>query len=333
MPDEDDLIRRITRAIPSFTGSKGAKSGVLLGIADDAALLRPAGYKAWVITVDAFIEGVHFWCDRHPPDSVGYKALVRATSDIAAMGAAPRFFLLTLALPGSRTGAWLDGMLKGMGEAARLLKLRLVGGDTTQARTVAMSLTVIAESTDTILTRAGAKPGDLVYVSGPLGRAQLGLEVVRKGLERDRRWHALVEAHLHPRIRTALGQWLARQHLASAMMDISDGLSSDLARLCKASRVGARIYADRIPRDQIPIELAKRLKRPSADTLDAALHGGDDYELLFTVPKQRSGKLKDAPGFSDFRTIGEICSGRGISLLSADGARELQPLGWDSFRC
>lgn len=333
MPDEDQLIRRITRAIPSFTASSGKKSGALLGIDDDAAVMSLRGSRDCVVTVDAFIEGVHFWADKHPAESVGYKALARAASDIAAMGAVPRFFLLTLALPKSRTGSWLDRMLKGMGDAARSLGLRLVGGDTTQSSLVSMSITVIGESLGRIVTRAGAKPGDLVYVSGPLGRAQLGLELVQRGLARSRRLRSFVGAHLYPSIRLDLGAWLAKHEVASAMMDISDGISSDLSRLCNASGAGARIYADRIPRDQLPAGLAKRLRQQSNDSLDMALHGGDDYELLFTVPKQRAGKLRAAPGFRGLRAIGEICSAKGISLVDRDGkVRELKPAGWDSFR-
>lgn len=333
MPDEDQLIRRITRAIPSISGIGSKKGEVSLGIDDDAAVVRPAVVRDWVVTVDAFIEGVHFFGDRHPPDSIGYKALARATSDVAAMGARPRFFLLTLGLPKSKTGVWLDGMLKGMGKAARILGLRLIGGDTTQSSAVSMSLTVMGESTGKIITRAGAKPADLIYVSGPLGRAQLGLEMVRHGLTRKSRWRGLLSAHLYPRIRTDLGVWLAKHHVASAMMDISDGLSSDLGRLCAASRVGARIYADKIPRDQIPVDVAQRLKRHRGDTLNMALHGGDDYELLFTIPNGLSKKLKAAPGFSDLRAIGEIRSNRVISLVNAEGKiRELKDSGWDSFR-
>jgi thiamine-monophosphate kinase len=333
MPDEDHLIQRITSAVPSFLGGTLGRSGGGLGIGDDAAVMRARRSRDWVVTVDAFIEGVHFWGDKHPPESVGYKALVRATSDIAAMGAVPRFFLLTLALPKSRTGGWLDRMLNGMGRAARALGLRLVGGDTTQSASVSMSITVIGESVGTIVTRAGAKPGDLIYVTGPLGRAQMGLELVRRGLARDRRLHTFLEAHLYPRIHVPLGAWLAKRGIPSAMMDISDGLSSDLFRICKASKVGARLFADRIFRDQIPAALAKRLRRRSSDTLDMALHGGDDYELLFTVPKHRSGRLQGAPGFSDLRTIGEIRRGTEISLVGANGnAQKLKPAGWDSFR-
>jgi len=333
MPDEDHLIRRITRSIPSFTGSNGKKSRALLGIADDAAVIRQLGSRDWVVTVDAFLEGTHFWADKHPAESVGYKALARATSDIAAMGAVPRFFLLTLGLPKSKTEAWLEQMLIGMGKAARSLGLRLVGGDTTQSLLISMSITVIGETVGRVVTRASANPGDLIYVSGPLGRAQLGLELVKRGLARDPQCRTLLGAHLYPHIRIDLGAWLAKHEVASAMMDISDGLSTDLSRLCNASRVGARIYADRVPCDQLPAGLAKRLGRQSSDTLDMALHGGDDYELLFTVPKQRVGSLRAAPGFRDLRAIGEIRSGRRISLVRADGrAEDLTPAGWNSFR-
>jgi thiamine-monophosphate kinase len=333
MADEDQLIGRITRAIPCFRARKGAPYGVPLGIGDDAAVIGSTGGRDWVITVDAFLEGVHFWGDRHPPESVGYKALARATSDLAAMGARPRWFLLTLALPKARTGSWLDQMAAGMGKAARELGLRLVGGDTTQSEKVWISLTVIGEPHSRIVKRVGARPGDLVYVSGPLGRAQMGLEILGQGLTGDRAWRKFLVAHLWPRVRIDLGAWLATHKVASAMMDISDGLSSDLSRLCAASGVGARIYADRVPRDRIPIGLAKRLGRQASDLLDMALHGGDDYELVFTVPRERSAKLRAAPGFADLQPIGEIQRGRGISLVAADGrTQKLKPGGWDSFR-
>jgi thiamine-monophosphate kinase len=296
-------------------------------------VIRSTGGREWVITVDAFVEGVHFWGDRHPPESVGYKALARATSDLAAMGAQPRLFLLTLALPKARTGRWLDQMAAGMGKAARELGLRLVGGDTTQSERVLISLTVIGEPCSRIVTRAGARPGDLIYVSGPLGRAQMGLEILGQGLAGGRALRKFLVAHLWPRVRIDLGAWLATHHVASAMMDISDGLSSDLSRLCAASGVGARIYADRIPRDRIPVGLARRLGRQSSDMLDMALHGGEDYELVFTVPRGRSTKLGAAPGLADLPAIGEIQRGREISLVGSDGHTEkLKPGGWDSFR-
>jgi thiamine-monophosphate kinase len=301
-------------------------------------VIRTDGKKDLVVTVDAFLENVHFLVGKHPPESVGYKALARATSDLAAMGAHPAYFLLTLALPKSRAGRWLDGMLGGMSVAAQSLGLRLVGGDTTKSSLISMSITVIGEiAPGQAVTRARAKPGDTIFVSGALGRAQLGLELVQNGVARNRRIAELLEPHLYPRIRLELGAWLAENGVASAMMDISDGLSTDLARLCTVSRVAARIYEDRIPCVKIPPRL-RRLKGLKgfgrlSDPLRMALHGGEDYELLFTVPKKILKKLERAPGAKALRTIGEIHRGHGVSLVAESGQiRMLKPLGWDPFR-
>jgi len=335
MPDEGHLIRRITRLIPSFSGSKGLRAGVPVGIGDDAMTIRTSGSKDLVVTVDAFVEGVHFLAVKHPPESVGYKALARATSDLAAMGARPRYFLLTLAIPKERTGHWVDRMLGGMRKAARSLGLRLVGGDTTESSLIAMSVTVIGEiAPGRAVTRSGAKPGDVLFLSGTLGRAQLGLELVQCGLARNRRFQPLLETHLYPRVRIELGAWLAEHRVPSAMMDISDGLSTDLARLCAASRVGARIYEDRIPRVEIPLGL-RHLGRVGRlnDPLSMALHGGEDYELLFAVPERMLKELEHAPGATGLLRIGEIQRGKGVSLVSKTGkTRLLKPLGWDPFR-
>ena len=334
MPDEDNLITRITRSVPSLTGTKGKLVGVELGIGDDALVLRPGSAKQWVVTTDAFIEDVHFWAHRHPADSVGYKGLARATSDLAAMGATPQFFLLTLALPKARTGLWLDKLLAGMGRAARELGLKLSGGDTTQAAAVSMSFTVIGEiAPGKAVARSGARPGDILYVSGALGRAQLGLELMRRGLDKDRRFRRLLRAHLYPKVQIKLGAWLAGQGVASAMMDLSDGLSADLGRLCAASQVGARLWAAQIPCARLPGKVSPQLRGKSTQPLMMALHGGDDYELLFTVPRRMVGKLNAAPGFSDLHAIGQIQRGKTVSLVGKDGTEHALPaLGWDSFR-
>src|SRR5271156_3256850 len=153
-----------------------------LGIGDDAAILAPGRNVEWVLSCDAFLDGVHFLAKSYPPDSVGYKSLVRAASDLAAMGAEPRLFLLTLALPARLTGAWLDRFLRGMGRAARLLGIRLAGGDTTKSATGSITITVLGEvARGLAVTRSGARPGDILCVSGRLGRAQLGLELARIG--------------------------------------------------------------------------------------------------------------------------------------------------------
>jgi thiamine-monophosphate kinase len=347
MSGEEQLIERLARAIPSSRGASGRVAGrggtLRLGIGDDAAVISPGRGADWVLSCDASLEGVHFLAETYPADSIGYKSLVRATSDLAAMGARPRFFLLTLALPERCTGKWLTEFGQGMGRAARELGLVLIGGDTTKSATVSISITVLGEAAPGLaVTRAGARRGDIVYVSGQLGRAQLGLNLVKSGIVNASNPHtkkqfSLVQPHLYPQIRVELGLWLARQRIASSMMDISDGLSTDLERLCTASGVGARIWADRIPCVEFPagrpdgftLELAE-LK---LDPLQMALHGGEDYELLFTVPPKHAKRLRQAPDFAEITAIGEIERRRGIRLVGIDGReKRLVPGGWDPFR-
>jgi len=335
---EAQLIERIARAVPSNKGAIHA-GGVRLGIGDDAAILASGRNTEWVLSCDAFLEGVHFLAESHPPDSVGYKSLVRATSDLAAMGAKPRLFLLTLALPARLTGKWLDEFLRGMRRAARLLGMWLVGGDTTKSATVSISITVLGEVTRGLaVRRSGAQPGDILFVSGRLGRAQLGLELTKSSgrgtISRLARSQSrLLQPHLYPNIRVELGAWLARHKIASAMMDISDGLSTDLARLCQASRVGARLRAERIPCVKLPIARTGPLRKLQLDPMQMALHGGEDYELLFTVPPGKVKRLRGAPDVREITAIGEIEHGKGVTLISADGrSRALNSGGWDPFR-
>jgi thiamine-monophosphate kinase len=331
MVQERQLVDKIARALSS---RKRDASLVRLGIGDDAAVISPTGRTEWVLSCDTFLEDVHFRAKTHPPDSVGYKALVRATSDLAAMGATPRFFLLTLALPAARTGSWLDAFLHGMARASRELGITVIGGDTTKSDRIFISITVLGEiAPGRALTRSGARPGDIIYVSGELGRAQLGLELVLRGHARDRQLRALVQPHLYPRIHLKLGSWLAQQRIATSAMDLSDGLSTDLARLCTASQVGAKIYASRVPSPLIPAAAARILGKRNLDPLQLALHGGEDYELLFTVPPRRAKKLTRAPGAASLIPIGEITRNRQLILIAPDGdTKPLKSQGWDPFR-
>ncbi|HEX4002093.1 MAG TPA: thiamine-phosphate kinase [Candidatus Acidoferrales bacterium] len=344
MGREDQLIKELALGVPSASGrrkipSRQLRAAVRLGIGDDAAVIVPGRAADMIVTCDAFMEGVHFLADRHPADSVGYKALARATSDVTAMGATPQFFLLTLAIPQHHAGQWLSGFLRGMRRAARELGLVLIGGDTTRSRFVAISITVLGEvAAGRAIGRAGARPGDIVYVTGRLGCAKFGLEIVRnctakelKRAIRDQNW--LLGQHLYPRIRVQLGEWLAKNRIASSMIDVSDGLSTDLGRLCASTGVGARISADRIPSVEIPASHAKFARKHALDPLQMALHGGDDYELLFTVPSRLAERLRSAPEFADITPIGEIERGRHIHLVDArGGAKLLKPGGWDPFR-
>lgn len=332
MDAEGQLIERIAKIVPSMGGRKFV-SGVEIGIGDDSAVVSPRRDREIVFTCDSFFEGVHFLGDLHPPESVAYKALARATSDIVAMGARPRWFLLALALPGEKTGRWLDHFATGMAKAARELGVRLMGGDTSRLEKVSICITVIGEvSRGTAIRRTGARPGDLIYVSGRLGEAQFGLEWVRRGLPIQGRNSVWLQRHLHPRIPVALGQWLARRRIPSAMMDISDGLSTDLARLCGMSGVGARMEARKLPCVEMPRKLPPSLRRAQLDSLEMALHGGDDYVLLFTVPPRNAGMLQRAPGHRDLWCIGEITREKEIILVGPEGKpRPLAAQGWDPF--
>ena len=344
---EGELIEKIACMIPSVRSA--AKRGSLtssslrLGIGDDAAIVTPGKRVDWVLSCDAFLQGVHFIAERHPADSVGFKALVRATSDLAAMGARPRLFLLTLALPAARSGKWLDEFLRGMGRAARQLGMQLAGGDTTQSPLISISITVLGDvAPGRAVTRSGARPGDILYVSGRLGGAKLGLEMVKNGRLTARKLgkksqNLALREHLYPTIRVALGQWLANQRVASATIDISDGLSTDLARLCISSRVGATLLASSIPCVKLPAGKAGRfafkyMNTLQLDSIQMALHGGDDYELLFTVPPRHVPRLRLAPGFPNLTAIGEIERGHRLRLVDASGrVSPLRPGGWDPF--
>jgi thiamine-monophosphate kinase len=331
MPRESQLVEKIARALS--TGKRGT-SRLRLGIGDDAAVLSPARGTEWVLSCDAFLEHVHFEAKSHPPDSVGYKALARATSDLAAMGATPRFYLLTLALPSARSGPWLDAFLRAMARASRELGVTIIGGDTTKSDRIFISITVLGEITPgRAMARSGARPGDIIYLSGKLGRAQLGLELVLRGQARNRQLRALTQPHLYPKIRIELGTWLARHRITTSAMDLSDGLSTDLARLCAASKIGAKIYASQVPTLSIPPAAARKLGQRKLDPLQLVLHGGEDYELLFTVSPRQAKKLSRAPGAATLTAIGEITRNRQLILVHPEGHNEpLESHGWDPFR-
>lgn len=353
MRTESQIIERISRGLANRRATGYAVDALRLGIGDDAAVLRGSflarGGRSsddLVLSCDAFLESIHFLADVHPPDAIGYKALARATSDLAAMGATPRFFMLSLALPASRTGAWLDGLIKGMARAANEFGMVLIGGDTCQNATVIMNMTVGGDvSSGRALTRSGAGPGDGIYVSGTLGAAQLGLELIFRGEYRDRRWKQLLERHLRPKIQLELGRWLSGEKrgrpIASAAIDTSDGLSTDLGHICQSSGVSARIFAADIPVVDVPAPLL----RMGLDPLELALNGGEDYQLLFTVPATEASRVGSAYREVPITRIGEIVAAKksggrrkrssesAVELVDVAGiATPLIPRGWDPFR-
>jgi len=324
---ENELIEKIAAAL----GRRPRVSGELrLGIGDDAALFRPRAGREIILTCDWFLEGTHFFREKHPPDSVGWKCLARALSDIAAMGATPRCFLLSLALPASHTGRWLSEFLRGLSRASRKFACVLAGGDTTQGRGILIHIAAIGDTpTGRAVRRSGARPGDFVYVSGRLGEAELGLQILRGNRGFLNSKNPLLKKHLYPEPRLALGEWLAKKRLASAMMDLSDGLSSDLPRLCATNGVGALLESARIPQTRH----SDVARKQGLDSLCLALHGGDDYELLFTVPPPKVRALPRTIQGVILTSIGKITRESKLALRNEDGREQaLAARGWDPFR-
>ena len=326
-PSEDHLLVRIREALSA--SERGGSLPLRLAIGDDAAIVRPrSGYET-ILTCDWFLESTHFLLDRHPPDSIGWKSLARAASDLAAMGAEPRCFLLSLAIPSEATGLWLNEFLRGLRAASRQLKCPAAGGDTTRRDQILVHMTVVGECLrGRAILRDGAKAGDAIFVTGRLGQAELGLQLIRDRKGGAKKRDARLQKQLYPQPRLTIGSWLARERLATAMMDLSDGLSSDLERMCQASRVGARIEAGRIPCPRLSSLDAKKF-----NALELALNGGDDYELLFTVAPRNISLIPRSIAGTSLTLIGHIVPETNV-LLITEGRREI-PLakkGWDPFR-
>jgi len=320
-------LQRIEELVPRM---EIPSSGVRLAMGDDTAVYRSTTGYEQMLTCDWFLEGSHFLRDKHPADAVGWKCLARAVSDVAAMGGVPRCFLLSLALPATHVGVWLDQFLGGLRRAAKRFGCVLAGGDTTRNENILINVTVVGEArTGRAVLRSGARPGDALFVSGRLGEAELGLRLIRNSKHRPKRHDPRLTKHLYPEPRLALGRWLAEKRLPSAMMDLSDGLSSDLPRLCAASRVGAIIDAEKIP----SINLAEGPSLSVANRLALALNGGDDYELLFTVhPSDARRVLRRFNGIP-LTCIGEVTREKVIQVVQANGQKKLLlPGGWDPFR-
>jgi len=317
---EKKLIQQIRRAA-------GAGAAVVKGIGDDCAVLRVPGGHEVLVTTDFSIEKVHFRRDWHPPELVGWRCLTRGLSDIAAMGGEPLAAFLSLAVAGDIPQKWVDRFLKGLLELAEEFGISLAGGDTAQSADGIQADIVVVGSVPrgTAVPRSGAKVGDAIYVTGELGGAAAELGRLRraKGVQNLRRafsrnfWRD--SGYSRPRARVEVGRWLRSHGIASAMIDLSDGLSTDLEHICEESRVGAEIDAAAIPRGWIGKE---------AVGLELALHGGDDYELLFTsgveVPAEIAGVRVTC--------IGRVGRFAGIRIVVDGKARALKAGGWEHFR-
>ena len=337
---EKALIARIRRlAAVRGTLKKRAREArenpvILAGIGDDCAVLRLPPRCDSLVTTDFSLEGIHFRRDWHPPESVGHRCLARGLSDIAAMGADPVAAFLSLALPRNLPQAWLEKFLSGLLGLAGEFGVTLAGGDTAESPNGILADIVVVGTVPKgkAILRSGARPGDRIYVSGELGASAAALRQLtsqqraKQTTKKPQRKLNPAEytRHFFPEPRIELGRTLREQGVASAMIDTSDGLSTDLAHICEESGVGAEVEAEAVPR--------ARVGKPAYEVdLELALHGGEDYELLFTAPQNRKipSRIVGVP----VTQIGQITRTRKIILRNHRGvAHELEPRGWEHFR-
>jgi len=354
--DEFDFIERIRRrslrrrVAPDIPSSLiPHPSSLLSGIGDDAAVTgSSSGYDS-LSTVDLLVEDVDFRRMWMPPRLLGYKALSVSLSDIAAMGARPRWALLSVGVPREVWNSrFLDEFYEGFFALADEYGVILIGGDVsrTPERIVVDSIVLGDAKRKRAVLRSGARPGDLIFVTGTLGGAAAGLQLLESGARlpkntaRKFRHNApeqIMLRQLRPDARVAWGRLLGEKRLATAMIDVSDGLSSDLAHLCRASGVGAKIEAARIPVDplieQVAVQASNDMERTLIDPFTLSLHGGEDYELLFTIGPRNASRLPDEVDGVTARYIGEVTQEPGrIVLLQGSRARNLKPSGFNHFK-
>lgn len=325
---ELELLRQI-RQHTAGIGAEIRRGDVRVGIGDDCAVLRLRRGEEMVVTTDLSLEGRHFRLDWHAPDAVGHRTLARGLSDLAAMGARPVAAFLSLAAPkkltiaGRGVSSWVNRFYDGLLTLAERHRTPLAGGDLAEFPQVLADIVLVgAVRQSRALLRSGARPGDEIYVTGTLGGAAAGLRALEalSGKKAPARLAQTLKPHLFPEPRIAQGLWLARHDAATAAMDLSDGLSIDLARLCEESGVAAEI-------DEATIPIA-----PGA-TVHDALHGGEDYELLFTA--RASTKLPRRISGVPVTRIGRIVECRAgkpqVALTNTSASVALQPQGWQYF--
>jgi thiamine-monophosphate kinase len=330
-PGEDELVDMMRKLLG------GEAPGVVLGPGDDAALVD-LGVHLGILTADMLVEGVHFRRDGTAPHDLGYKALTVSVSDVAAMGGSPRYALVSLGIPKDVDPSWVVELYGGFRDCAAEHAMAVVGGDTSLSSAIVVSVAVTGEvARGGAVTRAGARPGDRIVVTGALGAAAGGLRLAEAPAHDVAQavatgWgRALLAALYRPVARVGEGQTLA-QAGATAMIDVSDGLLKDFARLCAASGVCGAIVLSDVP---VAAELGELAAVQPVDPLELALGGGEDYELVATLPQSAvegaARKLEERFG-TPLTQIGEIREGSGITGVDADGTeRTLEARGWDHF--
>ncbi len=340
---EFGLIKRIQEIVNIHTGDPALHNNLIKGVSDDTAVYRTSPGTVQLFTTDAFVEGVHFDLTYTSLKHLGWKSLVASISDIAAMGGIPRYAACVLSLPKKISAEMIDELYAGIVLACKQYKCMMVGGDTTGSlanMTVSIALTGEAEE-QKILYRNGAKAGDYLCVSGHLGASLAGLKILQREKHRYEKsgngttftpniepYTLALEKHLMPKPRLDISAILTKDVTAHAMIDISDGLASEVHHLCNASDTGAEIYEHNLPLEAVTQNIAAELGESATDY---ALHGGEEYELLFAISEEEHAKLE--PVTNDVTIIGRVTNKeKGIELVREQGEREALPFGgWDHF--
>ena len=330
---EFEFIRHLRETTPMVPGMA---SSIIAGIGDDAAVVKVRPGHLLLATTDLLAEGVHFDLAYMTYRQVGYRAAVANLSDMAAMGATPRYALVAVALGPKAKARDAKNLYSGIQEACTLAKTMVVGGDTSASRrSLFVCLTVLGEAkAASVLTRTGALQGDVLYVTGTLGDSFAGREILQDRTVaprvRDRDRDQLVTRHIRPTARLVESRTLAAARVANAAIDLSDGLAGDLRRLCTESRVGAVVDLQRLPVSR-SLQAYSRVRRK--DPLHYAVTGGEDYELLFTVPVKKVAQVERLirRGLLCATAIGRITPARqGLRVMSVDGkSRALQAHGYE----
>jgi thiamine-monophosphate kinase len=323
--NEDHLIAELQRIVGA-----AAPENVVLGIGDDAAVWQPSRSHRSVITTDALVEGVHFTRDAMSAAEVGHRALASNLSDIAAMGAKPILATIVFGIGPAADADWIRDCYRGIAALAQRAKCAIAGGDIVRAPAITLAITIVGEvRPSNVKTRAGMRPGDTIAVTGPLGASRAGFAaaVEHPELARDPAAAEALRAFRMPEPRLAEGRWLGASRNVRAMMDLSDGLSTDLARLARSSQTGATI-------DHVPVAAAAAAvaERAGGDAERWALDGGEDFELLVAVASRAfahlAGRFQARFGRPLLR-VGVATAGSGIRR--ADGS-VVESAGWDHLR-
>lgn len=296
----------------------------MAGIGDDCSVLRIPANHEMLVTTDFSLEGVHFRREWHPPESVGHRCLTRGLSDIAAMGGEPVAAFLSLALSPKLPQRWVDGFLKSLLKLATQFNVELAGGDTSNSPDGVLADIVVVGSVPKgkAILRSGARPRDRIYVTGKLGGSAAVLNLLNSEPKRKLK-PALFSSYFFPMPRIDVGRVLREKAIATSMIDISDGLSTDLFHLCEESGVGAEVRQEAIPTASIG--------KPSHEVdIDFALHGGEDYELLFTA--RRGTRVPARLAGVPITEIGRITRDTRRILMANESGTEFKPCGWEHFR-